>query len=214
MPSGVQRILPRMRISADALRVSTLVAAGVASGYLWRAAFETGSLSGGEPVAPTLVAPAQAAELPPAQIPSPAARHHGASGTKALVSSRLALGPTETGRGAGVPGPRPRPGTSSPKPGPNPPGPTPAPTPSPSPTPAPAPPSTPSTPTGPNTTPTTTTPTPASPPPTTPPPTTPTPPPPSNPGTQPPPTTGEDQTRPGWGYGDKNHDHTGPPKKP
>src|SRR5512146_3123091 len=210
MPSGVQRMLPRMRISADALRVSTLVAAGVASGYLWRAAFETGSLSGKEPITPTLVAPAQAAELPPAQIPSPAARHHGASGTKALASSSVALGPTEAGRGAGAPGPKPRPGTSSPKPAPKPPGPTPAPTPSPGPTPIPGP--TP-TPPGPGTTPSSTPTPPSSPPPTTPP-TTPTPPPPSNPGTQPPPPTDEDQNRPGWGYGDKNHDHTGPPKKP
>jgi hypothetical protein len=43
------------------------------------------------------------------------------------------------------------------------------------------------------------------PPPTTPPPTTP------SPSTEPPPTTSTSETRPGNGYGDRNHEHTGPP---
>src|SRR5712691_9397630 len=41
MPSGLQRILPRMRVSGDALRIALLVATGVTAGYFWRAAFET-----------------------------------------------------------------------------------------------------------------------------------------------------------------------------
>src|SRR6476619_5088279 len=36
-------ILMRVRISFDALRLCLLVAAGVTSGYLWRAAFESSS---------------------------------------------------------------------------------------------------------------------------------------------------------------------------
>ena len=34
-----------MRVSADALRISVLVGAGLVSGYLWRAAFEPGRLA-------------------------------------------------------------------------------------------------------------------------------------------------------------------------
>src|SRR6266511_2713931 len=51
MPSGLHRILPRVRVSGDALRISLLVAAGVTSGYLWRAALEPGPTAG-RPVAP------------------------------------------------------------------------------------------------------------------------------------------------------------------
>ena len=40
MPSGLNQILPRMRVSSDALRISALVAVGVTTGYFWRAAFE------------------------------------------------------------------------------------------------------------------------------------------------------------------------------
>src|SRR3954451_4177436 len=43
MLSGRGPILMRMRISFDALRLCLLVAAGVTSGYLWRAAFESSS---------------------------------------------------------------------------------------------------------------------------------------------------------------------------
>ena len=45
MPSGLNQILPRMRVTSDALRISALVVAGVTTGYFWRAAFE-GSPSG------------------------------------------------------------------------------------------------------------------------------------------------------------------------
>jgi hypothetical protein len=249
MPSGVQRILPRMRFSADALRVSTLVAAGVASGYLWRAAFETGPLSERHPVAPGLVAPVQAAELPPAVIRQarPAKRHAvkagGARGTL-TPSQQLAAAPVIAATRPEASGPKPSPGKPSGSP---PPSPTPTPTPSPSPTPSP-----PSTPPGgaATTTVTTTTrpapsppanpeptaaaaqPTKTTPPPSTPPPTKTTPPP-STPPTPTPPRDeeqdddqgehqgehqgqgqGQDQTRPGWGHGDENHTHTGPPKKP
>jgi len=209
MPSGVQRILPRMRISADALRVSTLVAAGVASGYLWRAAFETGPLSEGHPVAPGLVAPVQAAELPPAVIRNarPAKGHAVKAGAaRGALTSQLAAAP--------VSGPT-RPQSSGPKPSPGKPSgsPRPSPTPTPAPSPSPTPPSTP--PSGSAATVTTTTRPAPSPPPT------PTPPAAQPPETTPPPSTpetptpppGEDQTRPGWGHGDKNHTHTGPPKK-
>ena len=40
MPSGLNQILPRMRVTSDALRISALVVAGVTTGYFWRAAFE------------------------------------------------------------------------------------------------------------------------------------------------------------------------------
>src|SRR5436189_3729522 len=43
MLSGRRPILMRVRISFDALRLCLLVAAGVTSGYLWRAAFESSS---------------------------------------------------------------------------------------------------------------------------------------------------------------------------
>src|SRR5204862_5968017 len=43
MLSGGRPILMRVRISFDALRLCLLVAAGVTSGYLWRAAFESSS---------------------------------------------------------------------------------------------------------------------------------------------------------------------------
>src|SRR5256885_2822887 len=43
MLSGGTPILMRVRISFDALRLCLLVAAGVTSGYLWRAAFESSS---------------------------------------------------------------------------------------------------------------------------------------------------------------------------
>src|SRR4029453_3781220 len=43
MLSGIGPILMRVRISFDALRLCALVAAGVTSGYLWRAAFESSS---------------------------------------------------------------------------------------------------------------------------------------------------------------------------
>src|SRR4051812_15608988 len=43
MLSGRRPILMGVRISFDALRLCLLVAAGVTSGYLWRAAFESSS---------------------------------------------------------------------------------------------------------------------------------------------------------------------------
>src|SRR5690348_11159635 len=43
MLSARRPILMRVRISFDALRLCLLVAAGVTSGYLWRAAFESSS---------------------------------------------------------------------------------------------------------------------------------------------------------------------------
>lgn len=233
MPSGVQRILPRMRISADALRVSTLVAAGVASGYLWRAAFETGPLSEGHPVAPGLVAPVQAAQLPPAVVRSvrPAKGHRVKAGAaRGALTSQLAAAPVSTPARPEPSGPKPSPGKPAGSP---PPSPTPAPTPSPSPSPTPSPPST-----SPGVAPTTTVTTatrPAPSPPANPEPTpaatqpTKTTPPSSTPPTSTPPSDddqdddegedqggnqGGDQSRPGWGHGDENHTHTGPPKKP
>jgi hypothetical protein len=180
----------RVRISFDALRLCLLVAAGVTSGYLWRAAFESSS-----PVeeriaeAPRIVEPAPA---PPVVKIVP---HHLTTTTRPAVAAPRVV------RRAVVVTRHPAPVTlasthvaSSQGPAATP---ASVPPPKPSPSPKPSPP-------------------PASQPATT---TTPSPPPVSAPVQQaaPPPTTTTTQTpgstddsRPGWGNGDKNHDHGGP----
>lgn len=221
MPSGLNQILPRMRVTSDALRISALVVAGVTTGYFWRAAFE-GSPSA-HPVSapvnivePTPKPPVLSTVKPKPVVPTP----HIAPSPAVLISSRSQPFVVET------PSPSVRP-TSPHKPTPRPPVPT-------SPPPAPSP--QPGTPTPPVTTPTPTTPaptTPASPAKGTvaaaaPPPVVVTQP----PAQPPPPTKGDDddnddrqdnghhgnggnggndgQGKPGWGHGDENHDHSGP----
>ena len=225
MPSGLNQILPRMRVTSDALRISALVVAGVTTGYFWRAAFEASPSA--NPVSapvnivePTPKPPVRSTVKPKPVVPTP----HIARSPAVLISSRSRPFIVET------PSPSVRP-TPPHKPTPRPPVPT-------SPPPAPSP--QPGTQTPPVTTPTPTTPaptTPASPAKgtvaaATPPPVVTQPPVVAQPPTQPPPpTSGDDdddndhdnghhgnggnggndgQGKPGWGHGDENHDHSGP----
>ena len=214
MPSGLNQILPRMRVTSDALRISALVAVGVTTGYFWRAAFEASPST--HPVSapvnivePTPKPPVRSTVKPKPVVPTP----HLAPRPAFIISSPSGPLIVQT------PSPSVRPAPPD-KPTPRPPAPT-------SPPPAPSP--QPGTPTPPVTTPTTPAPTtPASPAKgpvattTTPPPVV------TQPPVQPPPpTTGNDgdddddnghhgkggndgQDKPGWGHGDQNHDHTGP----
>jgi len=193
MLSNGSPILMRVRVSFDALRLCLLVAAGVTSGYLWRAAFEESSpVEQRVAATPRIVHPAPApptVRIVPHHLTVPAKRsathhvvvHSTPPPSTSLVSQPVALPVL--------------PGTSPPS------------KPTPKPTPAPSPPPT-----------TTTTPPPQAPTPTTPvstpvtqtvsaPPTTTTP---ATATTPPPETQPPDETRPGWGNGDKNHDHSGP----
>jgi len=190
----------RVRISFDALRLCLLVAAGVTSGYLWRAAFESTS-----PAEDRVAAAPRIVEQAPAPPVVRIAPHHLTTPHRQIVKTPRVIERVVVQRTRRAPARV----ASSPPPKSNPPTPT-APKPSPTPTPAPQPP------------PTTTTPPPAPTPPpvsapvqqVTPPPTTT---PVTNPPAQTPPPTqsGDDGSRPGWGNGDKNHDHSGPGgKKP
>ena len=211
MPSGLNQILPRMRVSSDALRISALVAVGVTTGYFWRAAFEASPST--HPVSapvnivePTPKPPVRSTVKPKPVVPTP----HIAPRPAFIISSPSGSLIVQT------PSPSVRPAPPD-KPAPRPPAPT-------SPPPAPSP--QPGTPTPPVTTPTTPAPTtPASP---AKGPVAATPPPPvvTQPPVQPPPTTGNDgddhdnghhgkggndgSDKPGWGHGDQNHDHSGP----
>src|SRR5438034_7353168 len=71
MLSHGRPILMRVRISFDALRLCLLVAAGVTSGYLWRAAFESSS-----PVGARIVAGPRIVEKAPAPPVVRIAPHH------------------------------------------------------------------------------------------------------------------------------------------
>lgn len=189
----------RVRISFDALRLCLLVAAGVTSGYLWRAAFESSSPAEQRVAAtPRIATPTPAppvVRIQPRHLTVPhktAATRHVAPRVVVRraprLSSSLASRPVRTS-----PPPAAAPETQPPKPTPKP---TPAPPPPPTTTTAPPPtqapaPATPvaapvqqvaaPTPTQPTTTTTPPTETPAS-----------------------------DSSKPGWGNGDKNHDHSGP----
>jgi hypothetical protein len=228
--SGLQRILQRVRVSPDTLRVSVLVAAGVTTGYLWRAAFEA---SVGQPTgAPAnLVTPSP---KPPLRIVVPAAPARPSPARRIARRSSLAVAtrPPQFVSRTPVPGVRPSPPH---KPTPRPATPTSPPPTSPPPTsppPTSPPPTSPSSPAGgspPASTPTAAAPAaPAAPRgPTvavTPPPVV------AQPTPQPPGSTDEgqgngngsghdeggdqskqgDDDRGGWGHGDKNHDHSGP----
>lgn len=201
----------RVRISFDALRLCLLVAAGVTSGYLWRAAFESSAPEDVRVAAkPRIIEPAPPSpvvRIPPGHLvqPTRSAGAHPVAGRSVGRSARSAPAGLISASAESTP-------TQTPQP--------PAPTPAPGPTQTPKPPSTPPTqppssqpPSTPPPTQTTTTtpaaaspptqtaaaPTPAAPTPAAPPPTT--------------STTSEDDTRPGWGKGDKNHDHSGPGNK-
>jgi hypothetical protein len=206
MPSGLKQILPGMRISGDALRVSALVAAGVASGYLWRAAFEPNRvaqvvapptpITSVEPLVRPAPTPAPArASKPAARARSVARRQGGSIARRTTRSSRVAP-VAQTPRGGGRPEPS-RPSLPKPQ--------------APAPTPRPV--------------------APVAPPPSAAPAITTTPPPtvaavPRNPQSRSPATApsshGDDKDkdkdksegdRPGWGNGDDNHSHQGPGKK-
>ena len=189
-------------LSFDALRLCLLVAAGVTSGYLWRAAFESSSPAEERVAAnPAIV---EKAPAPPVVriVPHHLTRNPPGVSTRAV--RHVVVRPTRTAATGLISSHVASPSSSSPQP--ESPPPTPPAKPTPAPTPGPAPP------------PTTTT----SPPPQTPSP--PSPPvvaapvqqavaPPAAPTTPTPPTTpgaSGDGSRPGWGKGDDNHDHTGP----
>lgn len=190
----------RVRISFDALRLCLLVAAGVTSGYLWRAAFESSS-----PLEAQVAAPPAIVKKTPAPRVVRIVPHH-LTAPKATVVARRAVGQpvvrveqhsSGTLITSHVPSsqPSPTPPASTPPPS------TPTPTP---PKPSPAPPATAPPPTQ-TTTPTTVAsppvaaaPSPASSPPS------------QQPSSQPNLGESQDDNRPGWGKGDDNHDHTGP----
>jgi hypothetical protein len=189
----------RVRISFDALRLCLLVAAGVTSGYLWRAAFESSSPAEARfaagprivqkaPAPPVVrIAPHHLTQSPPAVSP------HAEGGVvvrptrtaaTGLISSHVASSPASS---------------SQPESSPPPAKPTPTPTPAPAPPPS-----------------TTTSPPPQAPPPvvaapvqqvaaqpatmaTT-----------TTTTTTTTPGASGDGSRPGWGKGDENHDHSGP----
>jgi hypothetical protein len=199
------------------LQLALLVSCGVASGYAWRAALspdhvpQTQYIYGGKPFAPSwFSSPPSARVVPNAHAPTrrhPKVRRatsaHAAaaspsgtsfSGTKSASSSRQLASATASAQAAtnssSTASPTPtqkgpgHPKHHSPPHPPKPPAPPPSPPPSP-PSPPPSPPSPPA-----------------------PPPVTPTPP--AAPIVQ---TTADKGRRPGWGHGDPNHQHSGPPGK-
>jgi hypothetical protein len=197
-----------MRRYALALQLVVLICCAVASGYLWRAALGTGRairyVSAGTPYSPAWPAPEAPGRVTVTHVPTqePATSLGRAARTGLAARSAVAT--------AGPSSKTSRPATSSPavaKVGDQTPPPQspPASPPPQSPPPSPPPPSPPS---------------PPAPPPTPPPPPAipPSPPPPASPPTRavsvvraPANKGGE---RPGWGKGDRNHDHTGPPAAP
>ena len=193
----------RVRISFDALRLCALVAAGATSGYLWRAAFESSTPEVRVAATPRVVHPAPAPKvvrIPPSRVaPHKAVAHHVARRAQrvtpaaaSLASHPAAVTPVRT-----VPVPEASPQPSTPKPQPKP-----APAPSPAtPTPS-APVASPPAPTQ------TTTVQAAAAPPAAPAQE------PQKPENQPNLGNSTSDTRPGWGKGDKNHDHTGPGSGP
>jgi hypothetical protein len=179
----------RVRISFDALRLCLLVAAGVTSGYLWRAAFESSSpaeqhVAATQRVAEPTPAP-PVVRIQPRHLTVPhkgSVSRHVVPGVVVQRAPRLST--SLASRPAGTtPPPAAGPETQPQKP-------TPAPPPQPTTTTAPPPTQAPATPVA----------APAqevaSPPPTT--------------TTQPSETPSSDGSKPGWGNGDKNHDHSGP----
>jgi hypothetical protein len=223
MSSGLHRILPRVRVSGDTLRISLLVAAGVTSGYLWRAALEPGPTAGG-PLAPAGNLAGEALPPPPTvRITVPDAPAKPRAVRQRHVARKSGLARVVRPRSSVVTRPaRSTPAAPSPKPRPTPPPPPSTPPPAPPPgvgsTPVPSPPVVAAPATAPEQaastetlTPSATTPapppthtpaahTPASPTPAAHTPASPTPAPPAD----------DADSHPGWGHGDKNHDHSGP----
>jgi hypothetical protein len=191
----------RVRISFDALRLCALVAAGASSGYLWRAAFESSTPEVRVAATPRVVHPAPAPKvvrIPPSRlVPHKVAARNVTQphpATTVLVTAHPAA--------AAPVGPAPAPQSSVPQPSAPQPKPQPKPPPAPAPAPAPAPPPAPAT--SPPA-PTQSTPTvqaaaaPAQP---------------ASPSNQPNLGNSTNDTRPGWGKGDKNHEHSGPGNGP
>ena len=213
MPSDARITLSSL-LSSTALRLAALVAAAMSAGYLWRAAVEPGGTGTGETVAraglparPPVISfdtldllrsaepeavPGRADEVATRTVTSKPR-----SGSSVHLVSVTVSGPQSGGSAAPAPVRSPsRPVRTTPKPKPPPnrgqkprPRPKPAPPPrrNPPPPPAPKPP-------------------PPKPPPPPPPPVGPPAPPPP-----PPPPVAGGETRPGWGKGDRNHRHSGPP---
>src|ERR687888_51796 len=86
MLSDRSPIMMRVRISFDALRLCLLVAAGVTSGYLWRAAFESSSPGAEERVAATPQQPKPTPQ-PPSTPPSPPSSNPPPASTPSVASS-------------------------------------------------------------------------------------------------------------------------------
>jgi hypothetical protein len=194
IPSGLHRILTRMRVSTDVLRIPLLVAMGVTAGYFWRAAFEA------RPLAHLVTPPGKiAGELPatpPVRIIAPSTprrsvrpRHVGRVSPVTVTPQPQLLAvrtgaptvrlshpkkPTRPTPGPAPP-PPPRPGGGAPPPS-TPPSPSPATEPARAPVAAAAPPQ---------------------------------PPPAIRPEPQPNPSGSTEGERPGRGHGDENHDHSG-----
>jgi hypothetical protein len=195
--SGSARILMPVWISKDAVRLSALVAAGVASGYLWRAAFEPGEPTVLRPLAPAVDVVGEAFDRTPVRTTvRPAHSGRAARAAPRVNASRShPVGRVRTPvTRMPAPAAQPEPSKPSPRPSPQPAASPPVTTPSGS---DPPPASSPASPVAappeksvvaaaPAQAPATTTPTASA----------------EEPET--------DRERPGWGHGDENHDHTGP----
>ena len=199
-----------MRISADAVRVSALVAAGVASGYLWRAALApVATRPVAAPVTFSSVEPFVHREVivVPQRVTKPTLRSHHAAKPR-LAGAKVTRPAARVTRAESSSRPVARP-THTPSPGKQPPPKTPAPSPPPVTSPVAT-----SAPAGQQAAvvrPSTASPSPS---------------PPANhsgksngdkhngndksDAAASPPQTDADRNRPGWGHGDENHDHDGP----
>ena len=174
-----------MRVSWSGVRLTALAVAATASGYLWRAAFEPSH----EPMIIRLAPPALRPELPVEPVRRPLPSHRVTPKHRPVhevVVRRHVRPPTYVLASAPTPTPTPHAYTPAPTSAP-----APQPKPRPKPTPAPTPPT--AQPPAQSTTA-------ESAPPTTPQPA------PAQQGTE-----GTETGKPGWGHGDKNHDHGGPP---
>ena len=179
-----------MRRYALALQLVVLICCATASGYLWRAALGTGHtiryVSAGNPYNPPWPAPSPPGKVAlPHVLQAPSAQPSEARAPSSGASSELASGVVRSQGGSAR---APVSGSGTTKPPAQSPPPKSSPPPPPTPTPPPSPPAPPSPPTPPP----------------------PSPPPPATPVAR---TVAEQGARPGWGHGDKNHVHSGPPAK-
>jgi outer membrane biosynthesis protein TonB len=173
-----------MHLSWSGIRLMVLAVAATASGYLWRAAFEPSSQA---PTIIRLAPPALRPAIPAGTVSSPqptrrvTANHRPAS----VVARRITQRSTQDVASAATPTPQtyaPASRPATPKPPPKP-APKPKPPATPPPAQSPAPEAAPATPPAPAPT--------------------------GAPEHQP--NQGDDSGKPGWGHGDQNHDHGGPP---